>query len=295
MTLVLPMTQYHYHCDYPTSLAVEDTSSGEYTWEAGRITARPLTPLEPISENIEIKSGSENLIASKDSDLTPTKPMTISKCQTGIKRKLEYQDIGDWPKPKRPSILNNTPKQRREEKRKILKMSVHKLRNIDDPETVLHKAVLINNTMKRMQREIREEKQNNVSPRKRFQYEENTSPVPEYLSQPSCMYQEKPNETEKSVEKMTDVRDVSERLVDSVQCNDINPDRSDVEYCPYSCQDISGNHSTETFSINIIHTDINDENTLDQQAIKRTDTVTENKVFGEMDTVFNSILCSLES
>ena len=45
----------------------------------------------------------------------------------------------------------------KEERKKVLKMSVRKLKQIEDPETFLCRSVLINNTMKRIQTEIREE------------------------------------------------------------------------------------------------------------------------------------------
>jgi len=48
---------------------------------------------------------------------------------------------------KRPGALGLKDKQR-EQRKKILKMCVQKLRDIDDPETVLCRAVLINNTFK---------------------------------------------------------------------------------------------------------------------------------------------------
>ena len=40
----------------------------------------------------------------------------------------------------------------------MLKVSVRKLKDIDDPEVFLRRSVLVNNTMKRLQTEIREEK-----------------------------------------------------------------------------------------------------------------------------------------
>ena len=46
----------------------------------------------------------------------------------------------------------------KEERRKVLKMSVAKLRRIDDPEAALYRSVLINNTLRRLQREARQEK-----------------------------------------------------------------------------------------------------------------------------------------
>jgi hypothetical protein len=80
----------------------------------------------------------------------------------GLKRKLEDEsDCAEAElglRPRKISPYLNTPKQRREERRKILRISVQKLRAIDDPELFLRRSVLINNTMKRMQQEIREEK-----------------------------------------------------------------------------------------------------------------------------------------
>lgn len=46
----------------------------------------------------------------------------------------------------------------KDEGKRVLKMSVRKLKQIDDPETFLRRSVLINNTMKRIQHEIRLEK-----------------------------------------------------------------------------------------------------------------------------------------
>ncbi|KAK7103787.1 uncharacterized protein [Littorina saxatilis] len=69
------------------------------------------------------------------------------------------------PRPHRISPFLNTPKQRKEERRKILKLSIHKMRAVEDPEHFLRRSVLINNTMKRLQRELREEKLRN-SPRR---------------------------------------------------------------------------------------------------------------------------------
>ncbi|KAF6205162.1 hypothetical protein GE061_019329 [Apolygus lucorum] len=46
----------------------------------------------------------------------------------------------------------------KEERRKVLKISINKLKKIEDPESSLRRSVLINNTMKRLQREAREEK-----------------------------------------------------------------------------------------------------------------------------------------
>lgn len=59
----------------------------------------------------------------------------------------------------RPSMISAKYRQK-EERRKVLKISVNKLRKIEDPENSLCRSVLINNTMKRLQRESKEEKLN---------------------------------------------------------------------------------------------------------------------------------------
>lgn len=46
----------------------------------------------------------------------------------------------------------------KEERRKVLKISINKLKKIEDPESSLRRSVLINNTMRKLQRETREEK-----------------------------------------------------------------------------------------------------------------------------------------
>jgi len=63
-----------------------------------------------------------------------------------------------YPTSSPPPRLNN--RLVREERKKVLKMSVRKLRQIEDPETSLCRSVLINNTMRRIQYEMREEKAN---------------------------------------------------------------------------------------------------------------------------------------
>lgn len=57
----------------------------------------------------------------------------------------------------RPTMISAKYRQK-EERRKVLKISINKLKKIEDPESSLRRSVLINNTMKRLQREAREEK-----------------------------------------------------------------------------------------------------------------------------------------
>ena len=77
---------------------------------------------------------------------------TLSK---GIKRKLSSNCPEEIYIPtKRVSPFLNTPQESKEEKKKILKISILKLKEIDDAEIFLRRSVLINNTMKRMQSEL---------------------------------------------------------------------------------------------------------------------------------------------
>ena len=61
--------------------------------------------------------------------------------------------------PPRITLLASSSKYKvKEERKRILKLSVKKLRAIEDPEAFLTRSVLINNTLKRLQTEVREEK-----------------------------------------------------------------------------------------------------------------------------------------
>lgn len=64
---------------------------------------------------------------------------------------------GYSPPKNRPSMISAKYRQK-EERRKVLKISLNKLKRIEDPETSLCRSVLINNTMKRLQKETRDEK-----------------------------------------------------------------------------------------------------------------------------------------
>ncbi|XP_046384606.1 uncharacterized protein LOC124154745 [Ischnura elegans] len=65
--------------------------------------------------------------------------------------------IGAGPCYARPSMIS-AKYRLKEERRKVLKISVAKLRRIEDPESSLRRSVLINNTVRRLQREAREDK-----------------------------------------------------------------------------------------------------------------------------------------
>ncbi|XP_045178125.2 uncharacterized protein LOC123538201 isoform X2 [Mercenaria mercenaria] len=83
----------------------------------------------------------------------------ISTTNHGLKRKVEETYLDEVYIPsKRVSPFLNTPKERKDKRRKIINISTKKLKQLDDPETFLRRTVLVNNTMKRLQMELREEK-----------------------------------------------------------------------------------------------------------------------------------------
>lgn len=77
------------------------------------------------------------------------------------KRKLPVYDIShdpDYFAPKRYSPFTNTPKQRKEERRNIMKITAKKLKAIEDPEKFLRRSVLVNNQYRRLRKEMLDEK-----------------------------------------------------------------------------------------------------------------------------------------
>ncbi|XP_064621311.1 uncharacterized protein LOC135484111 [Lineus longissimus] len=190
MTLVLPMSPVAYQCALR-----EDTPNDIYpTWPASQprdiqiktgsccyqSAAATMIGQAPTSHMTGV-AVSENSVPGRpcptDDPMTGKRQMaevpmnlcghvegrtSIMAPLGGLKRKLEEEpDCAEAElglRPRKISPYLNTPKQRREERRKILRISVQKLRAIDDPELFLRRSVLINNTMKRMQQEIREEK-----------------------------------------------------------------------------------------------------------------------------------------
>ena len=73
------------------------------------------------------------------------------------KRRHPANDPCDYRAAKRLSPLLNTPKQRKDDRRRILRLSAQKLRATPDPETCLRRSVLVNNTLLRIQRELRDD------------------------------------------------------------------------------------------------------------------------------------------
>lgn len=89
---------------------------------------------------------------------------TNHKAMSPQKRKLstvEWAENGHTQPPTKMSAVHRIGT--KEERKQVLKMSISKLRQIDDPEVFLRRSVLIHNTMQRLQREVREEKQLHVA------------------------------------------------------------------------------------------------------------------------------------
>ena len=59
---------------------------------------------------------------------------------------------------KRLSPFANTPKEKKDFQRKILKLSIQKMKCISNVKLCLRKSVLINNTVKRLHAELKQEK-----------------------------------------------------------------------------------------------------------------------------------------
>lgn len=90
---------------------------------------------------------------------TDAGPSHLASSNQGTKRKAEVTGFDDVYIPsKRVSPFLNTPKERKDERKKILKISIKKLKQLDDPEAFLRRTVLVNNTLRRLQSELREEK-----------------------------------------------------------------------------------------------------------------------------------------
>ena len=82
---------------------------------------------------------------------------------SGVKRKLAVSDDaiyleGDNRSAKRISPFLNTPIQKKEAKRRILRLSMKKMREIDSPESFLRRSVLINNLARSLQDDLKDDK-----------------------------------------------------------------------------------------------------------------------------------------
>ncbi|XP_049825921.1 uncharacterized protein LOC109606908 [Aethina tumida] len=87
---------------------------------------------------------------------TPSSPPPVDDCDDIFGPPRTYPG-GYCPPKTRPSMISAKYRQK-EERRKILKISANKLKKIEDPEISLHRSVLINNIMKHLQQDARDER-----------------------------------------------------------------------------------------------------------------------------------------
>lgn len=114
------------------------------------------TEIEPQKEMCHFNFQNAMKSVGGKEDKLPDQSSTRSQ---GIKRKSDTNDCTlDYIPTKRISPFLNTPKQRKDDRKKILKISIRKIKELNDPEIFLRRTVLVNNTMKRLQSELREEK-----------------------------------------------------------------------------------------------------------------------------------------
>uniref|UniRef100_T1IQT4 SERTA domain-containing protein n=1 Tax=Strigamia maritima TaxID=126957 RepID=T1IQT4_STRMM len=92
-----------------------------------------------------------------------------------ISRTADLCDLFLQQPAKKLSVYLNTKLRYKEERKRVLKLSISKLRQIDDPEVFLRRSVLISNTIKRLHREVREEKLNRNLRLSRTPFEDITS------------------------------------------------------------------------------------------------------------------------
>ncbi|XP_014665583.1 PREDICTED: putative uncharacterized protein DDB_G0271606 isoform X2 [Priapulus caudatus] len=78
----------------------------------------------------------------------------------------------------------------REERKQVLKMSIGKLRQIDDPEVFLRRSVLIHNTMQKLQREVKEEKQQQRQQQQQQQQQQESTSSTGDASMPQQQHQQ---------------------------------------------------------------------------------------------------------
>ncbi|CAH0560826.1 unnamed protein product [Brassicogethes aeneus] len=86
----------------------------------------------------------------------PPSPPPVDDCDDIFGPPRTYPG-GYCPPKTRPSMISAKYRQK-EERRKILKISANKLKKIEDPEISLHRSVLINNIMRHLQQDARDER-----------------------------------------------------------------------------------------------------------------------------------------
>ncbi|XP_046381333.2 SERTA domain-containing protein 4-like [Haliotis rufescens] len=163
MTVVLSMnplcTPHHRLCG-----ADEVLNSPDLTFNFVTSPPRAETPVPtPVEDTTTQPEDVKNVSSISDKPVggeSVAIDLDSSECR-GLKRKCPLdscENISEIVPSKRISPFLNTPKQRKDERRKVLRISIQKLRQMEDPEHFLRRSVLINNTVRRMQSEIREEK-----------------------------------------------------------------------------------------------------------------------------------------
>ncbi|XP_023228685.1 uncharacterized protein LOC111629049 isoform X2 [Centruroides sculpturatus] len=88
-----------------------------------------------------------------------TKRKQCEELDTEEAKRTKLEENESLPRRRVPLLWSPRMKWK-DERRKVLKMSVNKLRRIDDPEAYLRRSVLINNTVRKLQMEIRQERNN---------------------------------------------------------------------------------------------------------------------------------------
>ncbi|XP_067143955.1 uncharacterized protein DDB_G0279979-like [Centruroides vittatus] len=126
--------------EWPPLLSLMDSSNGNTTTS---ITTTVTTTTTTTNSNSAItSSGAEK------------RKQTESAIENWCKRPKIETDLtvsGE-------EVVKKKKGKKKDERRKLLKISVNKLRNIDDAETFLRRSVLIHNTVRRLQREMEQER-----------------------------------------------------------------------------------------------------------------------------------------
>jgi len=212
-----------------------------------------------------------------------------------VKRKLdpvEADDLLDRIPPKRISPFLNTPKERKEERRKVLKISIQKLRQMEDPENFLCRSVLINNTLKKVQKEIREEKQKSYQGyksciyRMRPHYDYDILNNSYLHSSPNgyvSMFEDQYLSTNDTEEKFTD--EITDTLVRSLEENK-NPISSmdNVETSSVCSQGVHQHDDTKG---------VNDRERSESTSSLKEENHKEKQICSDMDVVFNNLIRAL--
>jgi len=115
----------------------------------------------------QCKSQSQGYISHSPAYISHTPSST--SCKRKLPNEFDSYPVSP-PKQRVYSMLHNTPKQHRNESKQMLRMAVKKLRAIDNPETNLCRSVLINNTVRRLRTDIKEQKRNGFQKTKPSQH-----------------------------------------------------------------------------------------------------------------------------